>query len=513
MPAHAQWGSSGPFPDNILIRNDGTDLEGTGKIIDLRRNISATYDSLTSTYHIVGVTASSIATFPPSPTAGDLAVANDGNSATDCTAGGGSTYNLCAYNGSAWTIVGDGTGGGSGSMTTAEEGDVQVGGADIVTLDFGLGLDITESPNTEINIVLDLSEIVDGHMTSDSLGNVGVQPNIITYFTTATPTTGDSILFRDATDGALKEGDVDDLIEFSSGGGAAGHGDGANCAAGEIALGVDGDGAVQGCYEPAEADISDLSHTTDQVGTLTNGDMCTNNGTTVECTVNTEAEFETAMDATNFIVSTEIDSFSELDDVVTDKALVNKADGAVWLGTHDFGGATLEIPNSASDLTLDVDGKIGLQDTDDQLCADWGAAGEVIAEACISAIRHLTAVFDPAGWWDQESTYRVVPLMTIGDDAPEGITIVEWEIDYVGGDPTTEFAGDLICDTTADYNRAAGATVMDVLDTTAGASAADSGFDSATCANAAKMYIDMDSDPTDANVMMIVDIYFYNEED
>ncbi len=40
----------------------------------------------------------------------------------------------------------------------------------------------------------------------------------------------------------------------------AAHGDGANCLAGEIPLGVDATGAVQGCYEPTEADISDLSH-------------------------------------------------------------------------------------------------------------------------------------------------------------------------------------------------------------------------------------------------------------
>ena len=51
-----------------------------------------------------------------------------------------------------------GLGGGSGSVTTLEEGDVQVGGADIVSIDFGPGFDLTESPDTEINIVLDLTE-------------------------------------------------------------------------------------------------------------------------------------------------------------------------------------------------------------------------------------------------------------------------------------------------------------------------------------------------------------------
>ena len=43
-------------------------------------------------------------------------------------------------------------------MTTVKEGGVQVGGADIVTLDFGAGFDITEGPDTEINIAIDLSE-------------------------------------------------------------------------------------------------------------------------------------------------------------------------------------------------------------------------------------------------------------------------------------------------------------------------------------------------------------------
>lgn len=40
----------------------------------------------------------------------------------------------------------------------------------------------------------------------------------------------------------------------------AGHSDGGDCNAGEIPLGVDAAGAVVGCYEPVEADITDLDH-------------------------------------------------------------------------------------------------------------------------------------------------------------------------------------------------------------------------------------------------------------
>src|SRR4030042_4240655 len=67
------------------------------------------------------------------------------------------------------------------------------------------------------------------------------------------------------------------------------------------------------------------------------------------------------------IVSADIDTFSELDTIVADKALVNKADGAVWLGVHDFGGATsVEIPNDAAP-TVNAAGEIAVDTTDDQL--------------------------------------------------------------------------------------------------------------------------------------------------
>lgn len=60
-----------------------------------------------------------------------------------------------------------GGGGGSGSMTTVKEGGVQLGGADIVTLDFnGDHFNLTESPDTEVNI-----EVNEGGIDHDALQN------------------------------------------------------------------------------------------------------------------------------------------------------------------------------------------------------------------------------------------------------------------------------------------------------------------------------------------------------
>lgn len=49
-------------------------------------------------------------------------------------------------------------------------------------------------------------------------------------------------------------------VRQSGSGGASAHTNGVNCIAGEIALGVDANGTVEGCYEPVEADITDLAH-------------------------------------------------------------------------------------------------------------------------------------------------------------------------------------------------------------------------------------------------------------
>lgn len=49
--------------------------------------------------------------------------------------------------------------GAAGTVTTLKEATSQVGGADIVSIDFGAGFDLAEDPDTEINITLDLTEI------------------------------------------------------------------------------------------------------------------------------------------------------------------------------------------------------------------------------------------------------------------------------------------------------------------------------------------------------------------
>ena len=59
----------------------------------------------------------------------------------------------------------------------------------------------------------------------------------------------------------------------------------------------------------------------------------------------------------------EVDTFIELDTAITDKSLVNMADGAVWLGVHDFGGATsTELFNDAAPTT-NATGEIALDIT------------------------------------------------------------------------------------------------------------------------------------------------------
>ena len=197
---------------------------------------------------------------------------------------------------------------------------------------------------------------------------------------------------------------------------AAAHGDGANCAAGEIPLGVDAAGAVQGCYEPTEADITDLSHTTDTgpspdcTGTSTyqdGGGACDTVGGDISGGLDAVVVTD---DSHNHII-TNIDAFTkaQLATQTSDVLEYAEADGEVFTGVNDFGGAVIEIANGASP-TVDAAGEIAIDTTNDDIIY-FGAAKRVIPyeQVLCKVVENLKAGDDN------------MPLFSPGDN----ITLVE----------------------------------------------------------------------------------------
>lgn len=84
----------------------------------------------------------------------------------------------------------DGSGGGSGTLTILQEGGVQVGDSDIVTLNFGAGFDLAESPDTKITVSLDGSEIFTGGDLTWTANTPTISANAVAL---STDTTGNYV--------------------------------------------------------------------------------------------------------------------------------------------------------------------------------------------------------------------------------------------------------------------------------------------------------------------------------
>jgi len=78
------------------------------------------------------------ATKPASPTANTVVVVTDALNASTCTTGGGSSQNTCQWNGSAWVVIGGGTGGGGSGTPAGADTQVQFNDAGIFGGDTGL---------------------------------------------------------------------------------------------------------------------------------------------------------------------------------------------------------------------------------------------------------------------------------------------------------------------------------------------------------------------------------------
>ena len=109
----------------------------------------------------------------------------------------------------------------------------------------------------------------------------------------------------------------------------------------------------------------------------------------------------------------QIDTFSELDAIVVDKDLVNKADGAVWLGTHNYSDAFVTLPSTIGT----AEGAIR-----------WNSASKA-AEVYTDGNKRILPTVLPISRviWDPDgiqSTEDAIPLLYINPSAyPNGITI------------------------------------------------------------------------------------------
>jgi len=100
----------------------------------------------------------------------------------------------------------DATGaGGSGSMTTVKESDAPVGEADIVTLDFGAGFDLSEIPDTEVQISLDLSEYT---FPSGVITDNTIQAEDVNWETTTDLDSGGAVKWGNIAEGELADSTV-----------------------------------------------------------------------------------------------------------------------------------------------------------------------------------------------------------------------------------------------------------------------------------------------------------------
>ncbi|MBU1173375.1 MAG: hypothetical protein KKD44_27725 [Proteobacteria bacterium] len=103
-------------------------------------------------------------------------------------------------------------------------------------------------------------------------------------------------------------------------------------------------------YDLAGTEIDCASDfTTDEVGTLTSGDLCINDGSSVNCTVNTITELETALDAENVLIETEIDASSELLALIDDET----GTGLVVFGTSPTFTTGIDVTGGGD---IDADG-------------------------------------------------------------------------------------------------------------------------------------------------------------
>ena len=170
--------------------------------------------------------------------------------------------------------------------------------------------------------------------------------------------------------------------------------------------------------------------------------------------------------------------------------------------------------DESTDAVLTVDGQIHIRGDEDRFSFDVGAGGEVAGEVTKSMLEYFTMPIDFTYVYDRDVNHRIFLFEVNSKIYPNGIIIDYWRVTYTK-DPTTELG-------TADLKRAddiigvANAAVIDSISTTNGASSEDTDANinaGAVIAAGQDIYIEIDVDPVDEDVLANIAIIFHAEED
>jgi hypothetical protein len=209
-------------------------------------------------------------------------------------------------------------------------------------------------------------------------------------------------------------------------------------------------------------------------------------------------------------------------------ASVDQGGNYTWTGTHDYttatvtfgtvtvgtitgttlnmSGGSVRLPVAAGAATLASSGAVSYNTTNKQLGIHNGAK-----EVAVPTIMHVVKTFDPKAVCD--GAVDRLFIMTTGVSEPFGITVVGWKVSFEA-DPTTEVDLDL---KRADaVIGVANAAVMDVLDTTTGASAEATAANingGAVVANGKTIYLEFGTAYTETTHQIIFEMWYEIEED
>lgn len=187
--------------------------------------------------------------------------------------------------------------------------------------------------------------------------------------------------------------------------------------------------------------------------------------------------------------------------------------GDTGTGVYDFGGATsFEIPSDEStDATLTVLGQVHIRGDEDRFSAHLGAGGEIAGEATMSFLKKISVTLDPGLWYDSSTIIDLGPILA--KKYPNGIIIDYWEV-------TCHLNPDVEMNMNLGYSvnsfDMADPNLIDVLDTTAGASSEDTDANingGAAVPAGVYLMIYFDADPEGTCTMLTVTILYHDEED